>query len=607
MSEQQLNGISKETEYTGNISSFTRDGTDGRIPLYTGAWHAGDDGVYTIHKYKEHEETVYACVEPIRPIKILKNLQTDKETIEIAYGSRLKNRLVCAQSVLANPGKMVNMLPDYGVAVNTDNAKPLMQYIMTCITQNGELRLPRVKGTSKLGWLKNRHGEYVTMNGVKQFAPYCTTVKIDIPRDDGRWGYADMIMPKGSLDVWCKYVLEYRKKLPCRLALAASFAAPLLSLIGELPFIVHLYGMSGTGKSSVTKLVASTWGNGCADGGLVRSLETTETALLNALDLLNHIPFFGDELHGLKSKYEKYNRGGLDSLAYTITNGGGRERGTSEGGTRLTGNFRTVLITSGECTWVNDRSENGAKNRVIQINMDTQTISKDEGQSIDVFVQNTYGVAGKAYVEYLQTLSDEDIECYRETVRELAKALVSDYGCTDKQAGAAAIMLLADAISCNVLWSKYELPHDGEDGKDIHRLMPEDIAPYLLKKADMDKSGTAYSYLVEQITANQECFSTLSGYREKWGKYADSDKKYVYVMRGKLLDILRNGGFEFEAMQRIWENRGYYVPKSQQIKDKATGKVVRTVNRTCHMVSIGHSKTECFKIALPTDSDDSDS
>ena len=50
---------------------------------------------------------------------------------------------------------------------------------------------------------------------------------------------------QGDFDKWKEHVLKLRKDLNIRLMLAASFASPLIELVGALSFVLHIWGTTG--------------------------------------------------------------------------------------------------------------------------------------------------------------------------------------------------------------------------------------------------------------------------------------------------------------------------------------------------------------------------
>ena len=89
--------------------------------------------------------------------------------------------------------------------------------------------------------------------------------------------------------------------------LAASFASPILSLVGSLPFFVHLWGVdSGTGKTVGLMAAASVWGNP-ALGSYIQTFNATQVGHERTAAFLNHLPMCIDELQLTKDSHGPVN------------------------------------------------------------------------------------------------------------------------------------------------------------------------------------------------------------------------------------------------------------------------------------------------------------
>ena len=102
--------------------------------------------------------------------------------------------------------------------------------------------------------------------------------------------------------------------------MAASFASPIIEKVNALPFVFHLWGGTGSGKSVALMAAMSVWGNPSM-GKMVRTMNMTSNSMLSTAAFLKNIPFAGDELQTIKSKWDNY-----DKLIMCITEGVDRGR-----------------------------------------------------------------------------------------------------------------------------------------------------------------------------------------------------------------------------------------------------------------------------------------
>ena len=141
----------------GNVTQFTEQ----PIELQCGPWKATDLGV-TMQKFDSRGMPVQltACMHPILPIEILKNVDTGEERVRLAYfkygtwNQVTVNREVCADNTM-----IVKVLSKIGVEVTSENAKYLVRYISDCIGMN-PAKLAPTRSINRLGWCGNEFMPY---------------------------------------------------------------------------------------------------------------------------------------------------------------------------------------------------------------------------------------------------------------------------------------------------------------------------------------------------------------------------------------------------------------------------------------------------------------
>ena len=539
---------------TGNKTAFT----DQPLELICAEWSATDMGVKTIRYDKNMQAIpVIACSHPIMPIEILKNVDTSEERITLAYfKSASWQHITVDRSVCANTNKIVDVLSQYGIEVTSDNAKSLVRYISDCVGYNPVALEPK-KSINRLGWVG------------AAFTPY----EKDI-RYEGGLDYEAIfknVSEKGDFDAWKALCGDLRKNIPLRMMMAASFASVLLEPLKVLPFVLHLWGTTGTGKTVALMVAMSIWGNPRM-GGLVKTMNMTKNAIMRNAAFLCSIPFAGDELQTIKDKWQ----GNFDQLIYQITEGVDRGRAKAYGGVEDTKTWKNSFIFTGEEPITKVNSGGGSKNRVIEIAIDGPLVA--DGHYVSSMVQENYGFAGRQFVEYIQeTESCKIMDRYREIFEELCRL-----DTTDKQAMAMACMLLADEIAVKLFFTA-EQP-----------LQIVQVKQYLQSTRDVDIAERAYQQVLNWVAKYQVRFedpkeenSLNKG--EVWGKIDDGK---LIVNRDVLLSFLDQNGFDYTAVSRKWAEKGYLVRNSQ-------GKMV-------HQTKVYGIKSSYIKFNLPEDDDTTD-
>lgn len=539
---------------TGKKTAFT----DQPLELNCAEWDATDMGVRTIRYDRNMQPmTLMACSHPIMPIEILKNVDTSEERITLAYfKSASWQRITVDRAVCANTNKIVDTLAQYGIEVTSDNAKNLVRYISDCVGYNPATLEPK-KSINRLGWVGSA------------FTPY----EKDI-RYEGGMDYEAIfknVSEKGGFGVWKALCSDLRENIPLRMMMAASFASVLLEPLKVLPFVLHLWGTTGTGKTVALMVAMSIWGNPRM-GGLVKTMNMTKNAIMRNAAFLCSIPFAGDELQTIKDKWQ----GNFDQLIYQITEGVDRGRAKAYGGVEDTKTWKNSFIFTGEEPITKVNSGGGSKNRVIEIAIDGPLVT--DGHYVSTVVQENYGFAGRLFVEYIQeTESCKIMDRYREIFEELCQL-----DTTDKQAMAMACMLLADEIAVKLFFTA-EQP-----------LQIVQVKQYLQSTRDVDIAERTYQQVLNWAAKYQVRFedpkeenSLNKG--EVWGKIDDGK---LIVNRDVLLSFLDQSGFDYTAVSRKWAEKGYLVRNSQ-------GKMV-------HQTKVYGIKSSYIKFNLPEDDDTTD-
>ena len=539
---------------TGNKTKFT----DQPLELVCGEWTANDFGVRTIRYDKNAMPVPYqACSHPVLPVEILKNVDTAEERITLAYfKSAAWQTITVDRSVCANTNKIVDALSQFGIEVTSDNAKNMVRYISDCVGLN-PLTLNPKKSINRLGWVGN------------SFTPYADDI-----RYEGDMDYEAIfrnVNEAGSFETWLNLCTDLRKNIPLRMMMAASFASVLLEPLKVLPFVLHVWGTTGTCKTVALMVSMSIWGNPKM-GGLVKTMNMTRNAIMRNAAFLCSIPFAGDELQTIKDKWQ----GNFDQLIYQITEGVDRGRARAYGGVEETRTWKNSFLFTGEEPVTKANSGGGSKNRVIEIAIDGPLV--EDGHYVSSIVQENYGFAGRKLVEYIQEAEEGALtERYRELFEQLCHL-----DTTDKQAMAMACILLADELAAELFFPK-EQP-----------LGIRQVSQYLQSALEVDVAERAYQSVLNWAAKNPVRFEDPKADNspnkgEVWGKI---DGEILILNRDVLLGYLEQNGFDYTAVSRKWNDKGY-LKKTPQSK-------------FIHNTKVYGIKSSYIKLILPQDDDNTD-
>ena len=531
------------TIYIDNVTNFTNQ----PLELNAGDWEADDSGIFKKNGYNDE----VACPHPIMPVERLVNIDTGEEKLQLAFRKgTIWRKIIVSKTVLASSNK-VTELAGSGIAVTSQNARAFIQYISDMENMNYYL-IPEKKSIGRFGYIPD-----------EGFSPF-----VDGLIFDGDVNFKAMFQTgrsRGSETKWLETAAEVREmSTTVKIILAASFASVLLEPLNCLPFFVHLWGVdSGTGKTVALMVAASVWGDP-AVGAYVKTFDGTVVGMEKTAAFLNNLPFCLDEL-----QLAKDSKGRTTFDVYKLAQGVGRTRGNRSGGVDLTPTWRNCILTTGESPLTGTASGAGAVNRVIDIECKSaQAVIKD-GMRISGAVKRNYGFAGRKFVErlYQPGVIDQVSERYRELFR-----ILSDRDTTEKQAMAAAAIILADELACQWIFSGQQ------------PLTIEQVSEFLASKAAVSAGDRGYKYLCDWVTQNSNklCGRSENPNIEVLGALEDGR---AYIIRSVFERILQDAGYSTAAMIS-------YLKQSNLIETR--GRANTKGKR------INGIPTECFCLRLPS-------
>lgn len=529
----QQRGISMD-----NATQF--DGQE--IELFSGQYVCDEYGVSMTDKYG-YEQTV--CRHPIMPVQRLVNIDSGEERLKLAYKKgRAWRTIIVEKSVIASSSSILQLASN-GIMVNSENAKTLSTYLLEIEQLNYEI-IPEQKSVGRLGWF-GEHG----------FSPFVDELVFD--GENNFKNIFNAVRQEGSRNAWIYAMQDLRKeKRPGRLFLAASFASAILEPCGLLPFFLHAWGGTETGKTVGLMIAASVWA--CPKmGEYITTFNSTLVGQEMTASFLNSLPMCIDELQIQSSAGIK----DFDKIIYQLTEGVGRTRGAKYGGLQRTNKWKNCIITNGEHPISNANSGGGAVNRVIEFECDEKVYSDLVG--ICSVIQSNYGFAGREFVEYLQKggAFDRVNALQKEYYRELLKS-----DSTDKQAASASAILAADHIATELIF------------KDGNNLTVADLEKIMAKKKEVNVNYRALEFVYELVERNPNKFKAndFGEYQgEVWGK---QECDCIYFIKSVFDREMSNAGFNATAFL-AWAKRMGYIDADPGRKTKKARILGGAINTVC--------------------------
>lgn len=541
--------ITRNAQLSKQVDSNSTLFTDAPLTLKCGKWTANDAGV-SIAEVTKNGDIIksVACPHPIIPIERLINIDTDTEKTKIAFFKDMRWREMTIDNSVISNKSTITQLADRGVMVTSESAKDLVKFLAEVSSLNMQT-IPFYRSISRLGWIE------------KDFAPYDTTIKYD--GDADFQSIYDDVCEHGNYNTWLEHITGLRKNINIRLMLSASFASVLIEKVGALPFVLHLWGTTGFGKTVSLMVSSSIWGNpdmGC----LTRSMNATANSIVRTASFLYSIPFCADEMQQIKDRWGNY-----DNFIMFVCEGIDRGKARAHGGVEEQKTWRNAFIFTGEEPVTKANSGGGVKNRCIEIEVKDKIIP--DGNKTANLVKENYGFAGKKFVEYLQGLEAEDIKA---DYKQIFTEIINSTDTTEKQAMSMALILLADRYACKAVFG------------DSTPLSVAEVNGYLVSAKTVDMPERAYEWAVNWVAENSIRFTcnTDDNKGAVWGRI---EEDVAVINKNVLVDAMNKAGFDFAACGRVWQDKG-------RLHLNSRGYIT-------HQTKVRGIKANYIKLALPKD------
>ena len=213
------------------------------------------------------------------------------------------------------------------------------------------------------------------------------------------------------------------------LAVSASFAAPLLDLVGAESGGVHLVGASSTGKTTALRAAASVWGG----PAYLQRWRATDNGLEAVAQAHNDLLLVLDELAQVDARH-------AGDIAYMLANGSGKNRARRDGLAKPAARWCLLFLSAGEIGLAEHMREGGKRARAGQeIRMADVPADAAHGlfdelhglpsgaalaDAINKAAREHYGHAGR---EYLRRLVGADQSAVRAGVKAVANDFAREY------------------------------------------------------------------------------------------------------------------------------------------------------------------------------------
>lgn len=497
------------------------------------------------------------CSEPIIITKKQYCVDTGilKFTLSWLVGNTWKEVTVPG-SVAFDARKLVS-LADYGFPASSENCRPLAKWLKDLESANKGLET--TQAVAQLGW---------TDEG--KFAPTDDDVVVDMA--EGLDKYIKGFKSVGTFDEWKLHAMEIRKHTIPRIAMAASFAAPLLSLLGSRNFLTYMWGPTKGGKSAALVAAASIWG--CPET-LPLTFNSTMTAIERVCTLYNDLPTFIDERQAAGNRQDFIN-----NLVYMVGAGKSRGRGTKTG-LQVQKNWHGLVIATGEEPLCADNSTGGMETRCLELcgkPFPNETVARN----VYEWTSQNYGHAGRVFIEAVKQTPQGGLQRIiadaRKHINDRATELLLKARAEDSAAGRgnpgedeaavitlsgshvefAAVLIVADALAGEFVFG---LPED-EAGEEALRLADEIIG--ILKPANgLTDAARAQDFIESWIATTFSASDGLHGEEVNGG---------IWIVAESLDKALADNKFSPKKIRAELRETGYFETFEDNGRPVATWK-----------------------------------
>lgn len=556
--------------------------------VFPDGYFASDDGTLCI--IKKDDGPVSVSAQPILIAGRLTN-KWGKEFLRLTWprsGKWVSHTV--PRSEAQDRGKLIK-LSDFGAPVHSGNAPGVVSWLAAYEHAN-DSHIPQAMVTSQMGWQGEGDKQgfllgqtWIGINGEGH------SVNPDHPETwggdswmfDASGGDGDIddarafAARKGTLEGWIEALAPIAKHPRVMLALYASFAAPLVKILGSRTFILDYAGKAGSGKTTILSIAASVWGDPDeSDGGIIKGWSATQVGVERTAACLNNLPIFLNDSNKAPQRT-------VEKVAYDLSEGEGKSRGAKDGGRQAKMRWRTGVISSGEQRLVDyaAAADAGVRHRVLQLHGDFWGGYSPDVTKIVGNLWRHHGHAGRAWLAYLAEYVSRDTDTWRAEWSAVWQALEAK--CNQNTA---AVRLGKDlavlTVACNLVHKVFDLPWSREDGLAAIGSVWGDIQESVKEVAGHVKALRA---TWDWAVANQESFY---GQRDKamaapssgWlGKWDDTDGwDTLAIIPARLSEVLEKTGFKLEGSQREWNLAGWLVPDAEGNPTrpvKVSGKKVR--------------------------------
>lgn len=520
-------------------------------------YHLTQDGLYLKPSKAKGSNLVLLAPAPILIAGRQVSISDGTENVRLAWWRDQEWRQVIVERATI-AGTSITDLANNGMPVTTINRNNLIKYLSVFEAQNLDC-LPRTLISQQLGW-QGDEGSLGFLWGNTLLPPVSSqggTLDAVAFRgaDLGDEQIAEAFCSRGSLADWIEVVHQVAEYPRVIIAVCASLTPPLLSILGCPNFVIDWCNPTSTGKTTVLRLGASCWGvpDERSPSSVLLTWDSTRVFINRASSLLQSLPLILDDTKRVKNTRD------IPKTLYDVASGRDRGRGSVKG-TRKSGFWRTVLLSSGEAPATSFTQDGGTRARVLTLwgppfGRADDTTAPIVSRLNQAILENC-GHAGPKFVEFLVSRRD-DWPKWREKYNQVQQSYLNKAG-SDPVMGRLCAYFAALDMAAGLAHAALELPWSYRDP--VEALWNDLVSG--AEEADM--AARALITLMGWARGNQASFfgrnmdrPPFQGYAGRWDN--SGSWEYIAFLPHRLNELLLSFGYEPEAIIRTWHDRGWLV------------------------------------------------
>jgi hypothetical protein len=515
-------------------------------------WREPDDG-------KKRAESVERS--PIFVRRITSDLYTGHEHVEVVFRRAQSWRIsTVPRRALIDSRSIVGELGPMGAPVDSTTAPKVIAWLRDFEADN-DRRIPRARSVNRCGWAVV-DGRRCFVLGPEILTREGEAVDLVVDRHGERARLSAGLTTSGTLEEHTAALRDAWNASPiAATAIAAALAAPLLKLLNQPIFAVHLAGDSSRGKSSMLKIAASVYGDPRNDEWLASWNSTTVGHEQRAAHLCD-LPLPIDEA-GVVEARER------ERAVYLLVNGVGRTRGARDGGLRETQSWRTVVISTGEKKLADETSATGAQVRVLQLQV--SGFGSLDARGVDDVrrrAEANHGHVGRAWLRWWLEASDEEVGEARtrlaQLVRDVQAGMPAGAGLRARQGATWALLSYVEHVAAGALGIGQEGGRTvGELAAGIGDLATVHTTVRTAAERGLDAvtqwiASMPEAFPLLKVGGNGARYPTETKARELFG-YLDGVASEVWIFPAALRKHLAVAGIDDDVALREWRASGALV------------------------------------------------